>query len=291
MGGSTRIARRQAAPRRWLDAAGALVFWLAGAAMVAATEPAGASTSATAQADARRSVPLAKIDPAYRAQVAEVLADPSLFRRMPTNVIDCDPDLFTYFAENPEALVEIWRTLGVSQCRLTRTGERTFDVSDGAGTTGKLVVVEQTCEPGAQNRVVMFVEGSYEGKPFQRPVSATCVLVLTSGSMEETNGRRYVASRLDAFIKLDRMSLELVAKAVHPLVGQTADRNFADTLSFVSNFSYTAEHRPETIAKLAEEVEQLDRPRRDELARLAHQCAANGRHWQSTRKVSATAVR
>ena len=134
-----------------------------------------------------------------------------------------------------------------------------------------------------QNRIVMFAEGSFEGKPFQRPISADCVLILTSGSMEETNGRRYVASRLDSFIKLDRMSLELVAKAVHPFVGQTADRNFADTLSFVSNLSYTAEQRPETIERLALEVERVDQQRREQLTKLAHECAAAGKRWQVSR--------
>jgi hypothetical protein len=260
------------------------------ASAVSAGEPAGASTSEEAKAEARRSVPIAKVDPAYQQAVRDVLASPSLFRRLPTNVVDCHPDLFTFLAQNPEVLVEIWRHLGVSQVTLKRIDEKTYDISDGAGTTGKLVVVEQTCEPAAQNRIVMFAEGSYEGKPFSRPISANCVIVLTSGSMEETNGRRYVASRLDSFIKLDRMSLELVAKAVHPFVGQTADRNFADTLSFVSNLSYTAENRPQAIEKLAVEVERLDQPRRTQLTKLAYDCAEAGKQWQLSRAQTSAEV-
>jgi hypothetical protein len=267
----------------------AMLSLLVAVTAVAAENPGEASTSEQAKAEARRSVPLAKVDPAYREAVREVLANPSLFRRLPTSVVDCHPDLFTFLAQNPEVLVQIWRHLGVSQVTLTRIDEKTYDVSDNAGTTGKLVVVEQTCEPGAQNRIVMYAEGSYEGKPFQRPISACCVVVLTSGSVEETNSRKYVASRLDTFIKLDRMSLELVAKAVHPFVGQTADRNFTDTVAFISNLSYTAEHRPEAIEKLAEEVEHLDQPRRQQLTRLAYQCAEAGRNWQESRERQATA--
>jgi hypothetical protein len=288
MGGCLRSRYGRAAYARYLGYAAVVLALLVGAGMASA-EPVGPSTSEEAEADARRSVPLAKVDAAYRQSVREVLADPSLFRRLPTNVVDCHPDLFTFLALNPEALVEIWRHLGVSQVALTRLDDKTFDISDGAGTTGKLVVVEQTCEPAAQNRIVMYAEGSYEGKPFQRPISAHCVLVLTSGSMEETNGRRYVASRLDSFIKLDRMSLELVAKAVHPFVGQTADRNFADTLSFVSNLSYTAENRPEAIEKLALEVDKLDQPRRKELTKLAYECAEAGKQWQVSRAKQASA--
>jgi hypothetical protein len=288
MGGSSRTAYGQAALWRRLASTAAMLSLLAGAASMRAAEPAGASTSEEAKAEARRSVPLAKIDPAYRQAVRAVLDDPSLFRRLPTNIVDCHPDLFTFLAQNPEVLVEIWRHLGVSQVRLTRIDERTFDIADGAGTTGKLVVVEQTCEPDAQNRIVMFAQGSYDGKPFQKPVSADCVLVLTSGSMRETNGRRYVASRLDTFVKLDRISLELVAKAVHPFVGQTADRNFADTLSFVSNFSYTAENRPEAIEQIAVEAKELNQPRRTQLIKLAYECEAAGKQWKLSRATTSS---
>ena len=274
--------------REWVRSA-AVLSLLVGSAALAAEKPGEASTSDEAQAEARRSVPLAKVDPAYREAVRDVLANPSLFRRLPTSVVDCHPDLFTFLAQNPEVLVQIWRHLGVSQVTLTRIDDKTYDVSDNAGTTGKLVVVEQTCEPGAQNRIVMYAEGKYEGAPFQRPIAATCVVVLTSGSVEETNGRKFVASRLDSFIKLDRMSLELVAKAVHPFVGQTADRNFTDTISFVSNLSYTAEHRPEAIAKLAFQVENLDQPRRQRLTKLAYECAEAGRQWQASRERQASA--
>jgi hypothetical protein len=289
MGGFLRSGYGLAAAARRVGQAAAVLSLLVGSLAAYAGEPLGASTTEEAKADARRSVRLAKIEPAYQQAVRDVLASPSLFRRLPTSVVDCHPDLFTFLAQNPEVLVQIWRHLGVSQVQLTRLDEKTFDISDGAGTTGKLVVVEQTCEPNAQNRIVMYAEGSYEGKPFQQPLSASCVVVLTSGSVEETNGRRYVASRLDSFIKLDRRSLELVAKAVHPFVGQTADRNFSDTMSFVSNLSYTAETRPDAIEKLATDVEKLDQPRRAQLTKLAYECAEAGKRWQLSRGQTATA--
>jgi hypothetical protein len=231
-----------------------------------------------------RAIPIAKVDPKFRKQVSEVLADPSIFRRMPTNVIDCQPELFTFLAQNPEVLTEIWRNLGVSKVELTRIGENTFELHDNAGTTGTLHVVEQTCEAGAQNRIVMYAEGSYDGKPFNNPVGARCVLVLTSGSVKETNGRYYVASRLDSFVKLDRASIEIMAQIAHPFVGKTADRNFADTLSFVSNLSYTAEERPERIVSMAGELAEVSPSRRERLASLAQECGAAGQAWKLTRQ-------
>lgn len=239
-----------------------------------AEQTVAASTSDDARQEAIAAIPLAKVDPQYRAAVRSVLDNPSLFRRLPTNVVDCRPEMFTYFAENPDVLVEIWRELGMTQVELVRTGPGTYRLADGAGTTGRLVVVESSCDENAQNRVVLFTEGAYEGKPFTKPVSAQCVLVLRSGSVLETNGRHYVASRLDSFVKLDRPSMEILAKAAHPFVGHTADKNFADTLAFVSNFSYTAERRPETIERLTSRLEAIEAPRRTKLVGLAARCAA-----------------
>lgn len=282
MVGGIRLAYKSARARR-RGGGLALLALLLLATAARAGESSEASTSEATQAESRRSIPLAKIDPQFRPAVAAVIADPTIFRRMPTSVVDCRPELFTFLAQNPEVMVEIWRHLGVSQVTLTRIDERTCKISDGAGTTGTIIVVEQTCEEGAQNRIVMLASGSFEGKPFQQPISAQCVLVLTSGSKEETNGRRFVAARMDAFIKLDRMSLALVAKAVHPFVGQTADRNFTDTMLFVSNLSYTAEKRPEAIEQVAIDMKNLDQPRRQGLIKAAYQCAEAGRQWELSR--------
>lgn len=287
MVGELRLAHGSTAARR-RGGGLALLALLLMATVSRAGESSEASTSDATQAESRRSIPLAKIDPQFRPAVAAVLADPTIFRRMPTSVVDCQPELFTFLAQNPEVMVEMWRHLGVSHVTLTRLDERTCKISDGAGTTGTIVVVEQTCEPGAQNRIVMLANGSFEGKPFQQPISAQCVLVLTSGSKDETNGRRYVAARMDAFIKLDRMSLALVAKAVHPFVGQTADRNFTDTMLFVSNLSFTAEKRPEAIEQVAIDMENLDQPRRQGLIKVAYECAEAGRQWEMSRSRQAS---
>ncbi len=229
-----------------------------------------ATTSKSARREAIRSIPLKKIHPKYRQAVQRVLDDTSLYRRLPTQMVDCNPELFTFLAQNPEMLVEIWRYLGITKVDLQRSGKNTFRLTDNAGTTGKLVLVEQSCDPQAQNRIVMFAEGAYEGKPFKQPVRAQCVLLLRSGSFKETNDRQYVAARLDSFIHIDRTSLEWFAKAVHPLVGRTADRNFGDTLQFIGNLSHEAETRPATVAQLVSNLPHVSADRQERLIQIAY---------------------
>jgi len=234
-----------------------------------------ASTSRAARQEAIRSIPLKKINPKYRQAVQQVLEGSSLYRRLPTQMVDCNPQLFTFLAQNPEMLVEVWRYLGITKVDLQRTGTNAFRITDNAGTTGKLLIVEQECDQQAQNRIVLYAEGAYEGKPFKQPVRAQCVLLLRSGSFTETNDREYVAARLDSFIHIDRTSIELFAKAVHPLVGRTADRNFGDTLQFISNLSGEAEARPETIEKLVTRLPRVSPQRQQQFIRIAYQCNAN----------------
>jgi hypothetical protein len=283
------LRTRKASSRRWRRLALIAVLTLISPAPWArsADDPSAASTSAAARQEAARAVPLAKVDAKFRRQVEDVLANPSLFRRLPTNVVDCRPEMFTFLAQNPEVLTEIWRELGLSKVELVRTGETTFDLRDHAGTTGKLWVVEQTCDANAQNRIVMYAEGTYDGTPFSKPVGARCVFLLRSGSVEETNGRTYVAARLDSFVKIDRATIEIMAQLAHPFVGHTADRNFEDTLSFISNLSYTAERRPESIAEMSRGLAQVAAPRRERLAALAQQCAQEHEAWEVSRGVAA----
>jgi len=233
-----------------------------------------ATTSGTAKQDALNAISSKRIDSRYRQAVHQVLNDSSLYRRLPTQMVDCDPKLFTFLSQNPETLVEIWRKLGITRIELHRQSENSFRLADNSGTTGKLVIVEQNCDDRAQNRIVMYAEGSYEGKPFRRPITAQCVLLLRSGSMRETNGRDFVAVQLDSFIRIERTSIELFAKAIHPLVGKTADRNFADTVQFISSFSQAAETRPATIERLVSALPHISPESQDKLIQIAYQCGS-----------------
>src|SRR4051794_10686853 len=127
MGGSLRSAYAPVTRLRWNLAAALLAApLLLSSIRVSAKEPEGASTSDAARDEARRAIPMAKVDPAYRDSVRAVIGDPTLYRRLPTNVIDCRPELYTFLAQNPEVLVEVWRQLGISQVRLTRLDDKTF---------------------------------------------------------------------------------------------------------------------------------------------------------------------
>src|SRR5262249_21230993 len=68
-----------------------------------AADPAsrGASTARATRDEAIRTLPLAKLSPEARNKVAAVISDASLFRRLPIETVDCEPDLFQFVVANP----------------------------------------------------------------------------------------------------------------------------------------------------------------------------------------------
>jgi hypothetical protein len=260
--------------------------WAAGAraALAATDNPQTGSNSRQARDDAARSIPFDKLSNDAAAKIRAVVQNPSLFRRVPVQVIDCDPNLYLFLVRHPEVVVNIWQVMGISKVTLQRTGAGTYKGDDAAGTTGTI----QLCYSNHDTQV-MYAEGAYDGPLFSQPVQAQCVLVLRAGYVQETNGRYYITNRLDAFIHVDHAGLDLVAKTFSPLVTKTVDVNFRETAAFVGVVSRTAAANPQGIRRLAGKLTGLDDEVRGEFARLSDE-VAKAQPRDATAAASATAT-
>jgi len=192
---------------------------------------------------------LDKISPNDREKVRQVVNGTTMYRRLPVQVINCDPQLYQFLIENPEVIVSIWDVMGVSDVSMTRTGEKSFRATDGEGTLAQLETLYS-----AHDRHLVYAEGSYDGPLFHRPVTAKCVMLLRSAHLRETDGRYFVTAALDTFVKVDRYGPEVLAKTFQPWVGKVADHNFTETMSFVAKLSQTAERKPDGIERLTQKL-------------------------------------
>jgi hypothetical protein len=208
-----------------------------------------ATTSDAARRDALRSIPLGKLSVENRAKVNSVLSNVSVFRRMPTRVADCDPDLYLFLVRHPDVVVNIWEVFRISRLRLRQTGDGQFQVSETDGATATFEFVYQS-----HDLHVLYGEGVYQGPLLTRPVKGRGVLVLKAGYVRETNGRYYVTSRLDSFLNIEPAAAELVTKTVSPVLGKTVDNNFVQTLAFVGSLSRTAEVNSRGVQRLGEQL-------------------------------------
>ncbi len=248
---------------------------VAGAASAADPEkttasPFKANTSRAAREDAQRSIPMDKLDPEGRAKVKAVLAGTPIFRRMPVQVIDCDPDFYLFMVRHPDVMVNIWEVLQLSKIELRQTGPGAFRAADGAGTLGKVQYLYS-----AYDTQVIYAEGSYEGPLFTHPVQGKCVLILKAGYVREPNGRYYITNRLDAFMHVESKGVEILAKTFQPLVGKVADYNFVETAGFLGRLSHTAEVNRDGMARLATKLNNLQPDVRDQFALVVDQVAEN----------------
>ena len=161
-----------------------------------AENPLESTTSDTARDSALRSIPFEKLSELDKAKVRSVLANVSLFRRLPVRMIDCDPDLYLFLMRHPDVLANIWETLGISQLQVRQgSAAGTFRVSDKAGTQGAAQIIYQDSDTH-----LIYGDGAYQGVLAVTPARGRCLLILKSGYVHETDGRHYIISRLDAFV-------------------------------------------------------------------------------------------
>jgi hypothetical protein len=251
-----------------LTAGTAVCFVLVLVSTAQAAKPDGASTSRSTCDEAVRAIPRDKLTAESRDKVASVLAQVSIFRRLPTQVIECDPNLYLFLVEHPDLVVNMWEVMDVSDMRLEKIGLDKYRANDGAGTAGYVEYLYHSYDTH-----IIYAEGAYSGPLFINQVNGRCLLVLKTGYVRETNDRYYITCRLDAFIQLKNVGVELVAKTFQPLVGKTADHNFRETAAFMALVSRSAEAKPHAVEQLAAKLTKIDEVDRDQFCDITSQLA------------------
>lgn len=231
-------------------------------------DPFKASISREAREDAIRAIPLDKLDPAAQAAVQSVLSNVTIFRRMPTRVIQCDAELYQFLLRHPDVVVSIWQAFGITQISLDRISPDQYRLKDSAGTDGTVRYLYQSPETH-----LIYTEGKYEGPLSTKPTHGRGILLLKSGYIRQPDGRDYIALRLDTFIQVEPGGAELLTKTFQPVVGKIADLNFLQTAGFVGSLSRTAEVNAKGVERLALKLTKVQPEVRDELGQVAHRVA------------------
>ena len=235
-----------------------------------AANPASGITSRQARDEATRALPLANADPLKRARIMKVVQNTTLYRRLPTQVIECDPSYYLFLVENPEVIVNIWRELGISEVKLTRLAENQLQADDGAGTSGAVEIMHRS-----HDTHLFYAEGKYDGPLIKTTLRGECVLLLRTSYVRETNGKYYITCRLDSFVRLDNATLDVLVRVVQPLVGQVADHNFRETVQFVGGLHHAAETNLAGVQELTDRLQDLKPETRKEFGLLNERLAVN----------------
>ena len=250
------------------------------------TDPLAATTSDTARRDAISSIPFEQLDRDGRDKVASILQDVTTFRRLPTQVIDCSPQLFLFLVRQPDVAVNIWQVLELSQIDLRQTAPSQFQLVEPTGTRMQAEFLYQSPEVH-----VIYGEGVYVGPILNQPVHGRCLMVLRSGYVQETNGRHYVTARLDTFLQIQERAPDLLTKLLHPVAGKAADHNFTQIAAFAGSLSRTAEVNCQGVQRLATRLTSVQPEVRIRLAEIAAAIAKDAQQPAAgTTGVGATSV-
>jgi hypothetical protein len=229
-----------------------------------ATVASKATTSREAREAAVQAIPFDQLTEETRQKLTSVTSSASMYRRMPVKVIDCNPDLYVFLVRYPEVVVNIWQLMGISKVTAQRTGDFTLTTSDGGGTTSQIELVY-----GTRDKHLFYATAVYDGPLTRRPVNVRCVLLLQSGYLNSQQGRSYVASQLDVFVKFDHLGADIAARTLHPWLGKTADYNFTESVGFLQQISHAAETNTYGVRRLAARLTSVEAEVRQYFVTLA----------------------
>jgi hypothetical protein len=262
-----------------LMALGLIAFGLDGAARAAGESrvakggaeaiAAAGSSSRDVRKRAEDAVPLARMGAEERAIAEQAIARTTLYRRLPAASVACDAALIDFVLQKPEALVDVWRVLGISRLALDPTGPARWRLSDGYGTVGTVRLLHQE----RHDRGGLYVfhgRGAYEGSLAPRQLTGSCLVVVrhTTGPLP-AGGRSRQTVHIDAFLDVDGLGLEIVTRTLQPLIVRSAATNLHEISLFMTQFAAAAARNPAAVARIAERMTRTDPADRRRLVVLA----------------------
>jgi hypothetical protein len=233
----------------------------------------GGSSSREARRSAVEGLCLDRMTESHRRVVEKCLRATTLYRHLPAQTFACDGDLLAFSLHKPEAIVDLWRVLGISRLALDPAGAGQWRLADGYGTVGVLRLVHRE-QRGRAGTLVFHGRGAYTGPLSPRQLSGSCVLLVRyAPAAPDAAGRERQTVRVDAFLDMDGMGLEIVTRTLQPLIVRSASANLHEICLFMASLSAAAEDNPAGVAQLASRLTRTEPADRDQLAAIARAAA------------------
>ncbi len=219
------------------------------------------SASSKQRREAVAAFPLDRLTPEARDRILRIAESPTIYRKLPTQSIQCDRDMFLFLTRNPEVLVGLWDLMGVTNVTVRRTERYKLDAQDGNGTTCEIDLIY-----GDSEMHVFVARGSYDGKLTTKPILGDGVFLIRSDYAEDVGSGTTVTGTLDCFVKFDGFGADLVARTLSGLIGKSADNNFVETARFISQISQASETNPAGMIDVARRLPQVEMPTKKQFA-------------------------
>ncbi len=221
-------------------------------------------------------LPTARLTRQAQDRIFSIVNSPTIYRRLPSQAIDCDREMFLFLARNPEVMVGMWDLMGITKVKTKRIGPYQLDADDGNGTKCLIDLVY-----GDPNVHVYITEGSYDGMLTARPLKGKGVIILKSTYAEAADSRTTVTGTIDLFMQVESLGVDLIARTLSGMIGKSADYNFIESARFVGQISQASERNPPAMIDVANRMPQISDQTRKQfigiISDLGTRSAINGR--------------
>ncbi len=229
------------------------------------------SASSRQRQETISALPLDRLTEQAQQRILGIAKSPTLYRRLPTQAINCDRDMFLFLTRNPEVLVGIWDLMGITSVQTSRTGPYNLEATDGVGTHCNVELIY-----GDPKLHIYLAEGYYEGKMAPRPIRGKGLFVMRS-NYAPSQGGTTVTGVLDCFVQIESLGIDLVARTLGGVIGRSADNNFSETARFISQVSQASAQNPAAMIDVAKRMPQVSPASRNQFEQLVRKIALSER--------------
>jgi hypothetical protein len=218
------------------------------------------SSSRTVRDKALAALPLEKLSSEDRQQADAVLRDLSVFRELPTCRFEVEPEVYHFFADNPDVAVSIWRAMKISKFEMTQTCPGTYAVDGRDGTQGAVRVVYRS-----PHECLMLCQGSFKSPVVGNPIHAKAILHMQTSFSTSAEGQSHATHRLCFFASFPSQTIETAARIISPVSNAIVDRNFRETSLFVYMMSFAMARQPGWVERIIEQLEGVPDASKEQL--------------------------
>lgn len=240
---------------------GLLIFWCL---LLGCTTPTWAYVEAEEEASARQSciaqLPLDKLTDPLKAKLTKLIKNAQIFERSKHEAFPCNPEVYRWLLESPDASLYAWQRLGATKASIARLENGTFLGSDGNGSELRWHLVAA----GPFSRI-WYAEGSGRLGPLLPTMTIRALVFLNFQEVKGTDGRSGVKHRIDVLAQYDSIALvnkitNLSAESTGKKVVQQLELFFSGMAWYVSehqSWSRTTFNQWATSAEAKQRAQQL----------------------------------
>ncbi|HCS50556.1 hypothetical protein [Rubinisphaera sp.] len=198
-----------------------------------------------------------------RASANKMIEEMSLYRRLPEIRFEIDPETYDYFIGNPDFVVGLWQSMGISAINLKESAKYQYDMNNVDGTKCKIYYIKRS-----QNTNIVFCQGEFQSPFLKTPITANGLVCINAQFEKQPDGTTFVRHSADVFVSFPNVAIEAAARLISPVSNYIADRNFQEISLFMHSMHLSMTRQPRWVQDVAGKLNGVMPDRVAELNRI-----------------------